>query len=78
MVLVFCTSHHGDIHLHKVSRKYLKQFSSYRVDTYITEITIFNVQRVITPKVGKAEVWFMCSAPYLMMLYICVKFYQNI
>ena len=31
MILVFCTSYHGDIHLHKVSRKYLKQFSSYRV-----------------------------------------------
>ena len=43
MVLVFCTSHHVDIHLHKVSRKYLEQFSSYRADTYITEITIFNV-----------------------------------
>ena len=27
-----CTSYHGDIHLLKVSRKYLKQFSSYRVD----------------------------------------------
>ena len=35
MVLVFCTSYHGNIHLHKISRKYLKQFSSYRVDTYI-------------------------------------------
>ena len=46
------TSYHGDIHLHNVSRKYLKQFSSYRADTYITDITIFNVQRAITPKVG--------------------------
>ena len=40
MVLVFCQSYHDDIHLHKVSRKYLKQFSSYRVDIYITEMTI--------------------------------------
>ena len=30
---VFCKLYHGDIHLHKVSRKYLEQFSSYRVDT---------------------------------------------
>ena len=52
MVLVFCTSYHGDIQLHEVSQKYLKQFSSNGVDTYITEITIVNVQRVITPKVG--------------------------
>ena len=50
MVLVFRTLYHGDIHLHKDSRKYLKQFSNYRADTYITEITIFNVQRAITPK----------------------------
>ena len=28
--LWFCTAYHGDIHLHKVSRNYLKQFSSYR------------------------------------------------
>ena len=75
MILVFCTSYHGDIHLHKVSRKYLKQFSSYRADT---EITIFNVQRAITPKVGLAEVRFVCSALGPIMLYICVKFYQNI
>ena len=33
------------IHLHKVSKNISKQFSSYRADTYITEITIFNVQR---------------------------------
>ena len=52
MVLVFCTSYHGDKNLHKVSRKYRKQFSSYRVDTIITEITIFNVQSTIIPKVG--------------------------
>ena len=32
IVSVFCELCHGDIHLHKVSRKYLKQFSSYRVD----------------------------------------------
>ena len=31
------------------NKKYLKQFSSYRADT---EITIFNVQRAITSKVG--------------------------
>ena len=55
MFFVFFTSYHGDIHLHKISRKYLKQFSSYRVDTYITETTTFNVQRVINSKVGLAE-----------------------
>ena len=52
MVLVFCTSYHGDTHLHKVSKKYLKQFLSI-LHIYITEIILFHVQRAITPKEGK-------------------------
>ena len=50
-----CSAHHnyhGDIHLHKVSRKNLKQFSSYSADIYITEITIFNTQKPITLKIS--------------------------
>ena len=39
---------------------------------------MFNVQRVITPKVGKPELRFMCSAHRLIVLYICVKFPANI
>ena len=45
---------------------------------YITEITIFKSSKGIIPKVGKPELPFLCSAPCLMMLYICVKFHQNI
>ena len=30
---------------------------------------MFNVQRVITPKVGKSELWFMGSARRLIMLF---------
>ena len=26
----------------------------------------------------QSELWFMCSAHHLMMLYICVKFHENI
>ena len=29
-------------------------------------------------KVSKSELWFMCSARFLMVLYICVKFRENI
>ena len=48
-VLVFCTSCYGDIHLHKISRKYFKKvFELQRGHEYITEL--FNVQKVITPK----------------------------
>ena len=32
------------------------------------------VRRPITPKVGKPELRFMCSARHLMVLYICLKF----
>ena len=42
------------------------------------QMTMFNVQEGITPKVGKPELQFMCSAHPLMVLYICVKFHENI
>ena len=37
---------------------------------------MFNVQRAITPNVGKPE--FMCFARRLIVLYSCVKFRENI
>ena len=39
--------------------------------------TIVNTQRAITPKVGKPELWFMCSACCLMVFDVCVKFHEN-
>ena len=44
----------------------------------MVELAMFNVHRVITPNVGKPELWFMCSEHCLMVLYICVKFHENI
>ena len=38
---------------------------------------IVNTQSAITPKVGKPELQFMCSARRLMVLNICVKFHEN-
>ena len=38
---------------------------------------IVNTQRAITPKVGKPELRFMCSARCLMVLNFCVKFHEN-
>ena len=71
MALVFCTLYHGDIHLHKVSRKYIKQFSSNRADTYIREITIFNVQMAITPvRLSRVEVLMFCTSSHD-ALYLC-------
>ena len=40
-------------------------------------MAMFNVQRAITPKVGKPELQFMCSTHHLLVLYICVKFCEN-
>ena len=37
---------------------------------------IINTQRTITPKVGKPEKRFMCSARHLMVFNICVKFHE--
>ena len=44
----------------------------------MVEMAMFNVQRAITPKADKPALGFMCSACCLMMLYICVKFGENI
>ena len=44
----------------------------------MTKITIYNVQRAITPKVGKPQLWFLCSAHGLMVVNISVKFCKNI
>ena len=39
--------------------------------------TIVNTQRAITPKEGKPELRFMCSACRLMVFNVCVKFHEN-
>ena len=45
---------------------------------YMVEMAIFNVQRAITPRVSNPELWFMCIAYRLIVLYICVNFPENI
>ena len=45
---------------------------------YMVEMTVFNVQRTITTKVGKSALRYMCSACCLMVLYICVKFLKQV
>ena len=44
----------------------------------MVEMAMLNIQRAITPKVGKSELRFMCSAYCLIVPYICVKFGENI
>ena len=80
MVLVFCTLYHGDIHLHKVSRKYLKQFSRYRVDTNILQKSLCSVSclMMLYICVKFHQLWILCSARCLMVFYTCEKFHNNI
>ena len=44
----------------------------------MVEMAMFNVQRALPPKVGKPELWFICSARRLIVVYIFEKFCENI
>ena len=39
---------------------------------------IYHVQSAIINKVCKPELWFLCSTHPIIMLYICMKFHENI
>ena len=40
-----------------------------------TRNSISNDQREITPKISKAELWFLCMTHRLIVLYNCMKFH---
>ena len=42
-----------------------------------TRNSIANDQREITPKISKAELWFLCMTHRLIVLYNCMKFHLN-
>ena len=54
----------------------LTVFNLQRGHKYMFEMAMLNVQRATTPKVGKPEL--QCSANCLKVLYIYVKFRENI
>ena len=54
----------------------LNSFNGCQV-TERTRNSIANGQREITPKILKAELWFLCMTHRLIMLYICMKFHLN-
>ena len=72
MVLMLCMSSQGAF-----VRDFMKISQTVFNLQYMVEMAICNVQRAITPKVGKPELRFMCSALCLIVLYICVKFHEN-
>ena len=78
-VHVFCTSSHSALHLCEVFLTISQSvFYLQSRHEYMVEMALFNVRRAITPKVGKPELPFMCFAHHLVVLYICVKFGDNI
>ena len=58
----------------KFHDKFLERFSSYRADTNL----LFSNLKGNNSKMYRQELWFLWSACRLMMLYICMKFHENI
>ena len=69
MVLVFCMWSCGALRLYEISQTVFNLQSGHE---YMVEMTLLNVQRTITPKVGNLDFRFMCSARHLIVLYTCV------
>ena len=55
---------------------HLKSFNGCQL-TEGTQNSIANDQREITPKISKAELWFLCMTHCLIVLYNCMKFHFN-
>ena len=54
----------------------LNSFNGFQL-TERTRNSIANDQREITPKINKAELWFLCMTHRLTVLYNCMKFHLN-
>ena len=65
-------------YFYEVSWKYLRRFSSYRADTKLQLSNFKGRISWITPKIYRQEFWFFSSASHLLMLYISMKFHENI
>ena len=44
----------------------------------MTDITFYNIQKAVTPEVGKQELWFLCSVRCPVVIYICIKFLERV
>ena len=74
MVLVHQTLSYCALQLYMKFR--LNSFNGCQV-TERTRNSITNDQREIAPKINKAELWFLCMAHHLIVLYNCMKFHLN-
>ena len=74
--LWFLCMTHRLIVLYNCMKFHLNNFNSCQL-TEPTRNCIANDQREITPKISKAEVWFLCMTHRLIVLYNCMKFHLN-
>ena len=73
MVLVHDTSSYC---VYNCMKFHLNNFNGCQL-TEQTRNCIANDQREITPKISKAELWFLCMTHRLIVLYNCMKFHLN-
>ena len=74
--LWFLCMTHRLIVLYNCMKFHLKSFNGCQL-TERTRNSIANNQREITPKISKAELWFLCMTHRLFVLYNCWKFHFN-
>ena len=75
-VLWFLCMTHRLIVLYNCMKFQLNSFNGRQL-TEQTRNSIANDQREITPKISKAELWFLCMTHHLIVLYNCMKFHLN-
>ena len=71
--LWFLCMTHRLIVLYNCMKFHLNNFNGCQL-TERTRKSIANDQREITPKISKAELWFLCMTRRLNVLYKCMKF----
>ena len=74
--LWFLSMTHCLIVLYNCKKFHLNYFNGCQL-TERTRNCIANYQREITPKISKAELWFLCITHRLIVLYNCMKFHLN-
>ena len=74
--LWFLCMTHRLIVLYNCMKFHLNNFNGCKL-TERTRNCIANDQREITPKLSKAELWFLCMTRRLIVLYNCMKFHLN-
>ena len=74
--LWFLCMTHRLIVLNNCRKFHLNNFNGCQL-TERTRNCIANDQREITPKIFKAELWFLCMTHRLIVLYNCMKFHLN-